>query len=78
MEPSVRIWRPSITCLTLPLSVGLLFLVIFVDLRTDPERQAEAEVCAALAAEVQGGTSTRFDYMATRCPARLLTVAEAQ
>ena len=78
MEPPVKIWRPWIIYLAFPVAVGLLYLAVFVDLRTDPERQAEAEICAALAAEVQSGTSTRFDYMATRCPARLLTVAEVQ
>ena len=36
------------------------------------EQDAENEVCAEMAAEVKVGTATRFDYMATRCPALLL------
>ena len=37
-----------------------------------PERRAEELVCHALAHDVRSGTADRFDYMATRCPARLL------
>ena len=37
-----------------------------------PERRAEELVCRALSQDVRSGTANRFDYMATRCPARLL------
>ena len=62
----------------IPVAVALVYFIVIVDVMTDPERQAQAEVCAALAAEVQNGTATRFDYMATRCSAQRLTTIEKE
>ena len=43
---------------------------------TDPGQRAFREVCGGLVDQVLAGEATRFDYMATRCPAWMLTDAE--
>ena len=70
--------RRSILYLSFPVAVGMLYLAVFIDIRTNPERKARAELCGALATDVLKGASTRLDYMATRCPARLLTSQETE
>ena len=54
------------------LSVGALVLHHF----TDPGQRAFRDVCGGLVDQVLAGEATRFDYMATRCPAWMLIDAE--
>ena len=72
----MRIWRSWMLYAAIPVAIVLVYSIVILDVMTDPERQAQRAVCAALAAEVRNGTATRFDYMATRCSAQLLTTIE--
>lgn len=68
-----------------------LFLIVVVSLgivigatpfpsekRKKAEQAAEETICRELAAEVQAENASRFDYMATRCSARLLTEPQGE
>ena len=83
MERLQTIWEANLKphwafFFLLPALLGLGTLALFVDGRTNPEARAFRTVCSDLAAEVADGSASRFDYMATRCPARWLTDAEAR
>lgn len=63
--------------LTISTAVVAILFGLFLIGQTDPEPRAFREVCGDLAGRVVAGDATPFDYMATRCPARTLTNAQA-
>ena len=56
--------------------VTLVVLVLVLDAITNPESRAFRMVCRDLADQVWSGEATRFEYMATRCPAWMLVDGE--
>ena len=61
-------------------SIGAMITVTVILLifnYLDPKQSAFVDVCSGLVSQVLQGDATRFDYMATRCPAWMLTEAEA-
>ena len=61
-------------------SVGSMIAVLGVLLifnYLDPKQDAFMDVCSGLVSQVLQGDATQFDYMTTRCPAWMLTEAEA-
>lgn len=70
-DPSSRFWLGMLTLLSV--SIGVLFMASTQPLRA--ENESEAAICRGLADDVLAGEATRFDYMATHCPAELLSSA---
>ena len=64
-------WIGMLTALSV--GVGVLLTAGTKPLRA--ENDAEATICRDMADEVLDGEASRFDYMATRCPADLLVPA---
>lgn len=64
-------WLGMLTALSV--GVGVLLTAGTKPLRA--KNDAEAAICRDMADEVLDGEASRFDYMATRCPAGLLVPA---
>ena len=70
--PAFKFWigLAMISCITIVVSLSGSSKPLRV------ESDAEAAICRDMAGEVLAGEASRFDYMATRCPARLLVSVE--